>query len=53
MKDVQKDHPDQAIDTPIPSTRINRKAFKALQDAYEGDPEEVDGHTDDYEEGLE
>ena len=46
-KEVKKDHPDQAIDTPLPSNRIYQNRFKALQDAYEGDPEEVDGQSDD------
>lgn len=36
----EKDHPDQAIDTPLPGDDINEEAFKALQDAYEGDPED-------------
>ncbi len=34
------DHPDQAIDTDLPTDKIDKKAFKALQDNYEGDPEE-------------
>ncbi len=36
----KKDHPDQAIDTDLPDNKVDKKAFKALQDAYEGDPEE-------------
>ncbi len=48
-KKNELDHPDQAIDTPLPGTKINKDAFKALQDAYEGDPDEVDGHTNDKE----
>ncbi len=36
----EKDHPDQAIDTDLPTNKVDKKAFKALQDAYEGDPEE-------------
>lgn len=47
MNENKKDHPDQAVDTPLPGTKINKNAFKALQDNYEGDPDEVDAHTDD------
>lgn len=39
----KKDHPAQAIDTKVPSEdKVDEKAFKALQDAYEGDPEDED-----------
>lgn len=43
------DHPDQAVDTDLPDDTINEDAFRALQENYEGDPDEVDGHTDDEE----
>lgn len=40
IKDEQElDHPDQAMDTPLPDNKTNRKAFAALQEAYPGDPE--------------
>lgn len=39
-KQTQKfDHPDQAVDTDLPGEEVDEEAFKALQEAYEGDPE--------------
>lgn len=35
-----KDHPAQAVDTPVPGDDVDDAAFKALQDEYEGDPED-------------
>ena len=38
---MNKDHPDQAVDTDVPDEKkVDRKAFKALQENYEGDTEE-------------
>jgi len=46
MSDEQvKDHPDQAIDTDLPDDKINRSAFKALKDEYDG---EAEGEFEDY-----
>lgn len=40
-EDPVKAHPSQAIDEEVPDGKwVNRKAFKALQDNYEGDPDE-------------
>lgn len=39
------DHPDQAIDTPLPDDDVKDDVFAAMQAEYEGDPEEVDGHV--------
>jgi hypothetical protein len=39
-KTPELDHPDQAVDTPLPGTSVNEEAFKALQEQYEGDPDE-------------
>ncbi len=36
----EKDHPDQAVDTDLPTNKVDNNAFKALQKAYKGDPEE-------------
>lgn len=36
--ETKKDHPDQAIDTDLPGNSVNKDAFKALQEQYEGDP---------------
>lgn len=34
------DHPDQAIDTDLPDDSVDEDAFKSLQEAYEGDPDD-------------
>lgn len=40
-KETEKDHPDQAVDTPLPSTKVNKKAFEAMREAWlEENPEE-------------
>jgi hypothetical protein len=36
---IEKDHPDQAVDTDLPGDTINEEAWQALVDNYEGDPE--------------
>ncbi len=44
-KEKKLDHPDQAMDTPLPGTKVDKEAFRALQENYEGDPDEVDGQA--------
>lgn len=39
-QEPKKDHPDQAVDTALPDDSVDEEAFKALQDNYEGDPDE-------------
>jgi hypothetical protein len=42
------DHPDQAVDTEKPSgNKVNMKAWEAMRDEYEGDPDDVDAQSDD------
>lgn len=40
MSKKKKDHPDQTVDTDLPDESVNKDAFKALQENYEGDPKE-------------
>ena len=47
-KKQELDHPDQAMDTDLPDgEEVKKDVFAAMRDAYEGDPDEVDRHTDD------
>jgi len=34
-------HPDEVVDTPLPDKKVNKSAFKALQEEYPGDPEDL------------
>jgi hypothetical protein len=42
-----RDHPDQAVDTPLPGDSVNEETWAAMATEYEGDPDEVDGQAGD------
>jgi hypothetical protein len=50
-KQQELDHPDQAIDTPVPGDDVKEDVFAAMVEEYEGDPDEVDDQAGDDDNG--
>lgn len=46
-KERKLDHPDQAVDTPLPGTSVKKEVWETMAAQYEGDPDEVDGQAGD------